>query len=170
MFLFLKGEAMSLLSYYSVFKRITDINIKFLKDNNINTLLLDVDNTLSTHHGTKLVDGLDTWLSLMRQEGVKLIIISNSVKFRTEQFANKIDLPFISIAMKPLPFGYKKAIKLLGAEKNNTAIIGDQLFTDVLGANFYGIKPLLVRPIKLEKGLTFKIRRYFERKILKDKF
>lgn len=161
---------MSLFSYNAVYRRITDIDIEFLKQNNIGTLLLDVDNTLSTHHGTKLVDGLTEWLDSMKAEGINLVVVSNSRKWRIEPFAGKIGLPFISLACKPLPFGYRKAVKMLGAEKKQCAIIGDQIFTDVLGANLYGIKSLLVRPIKLEDGMSFKIRRYFEKKILKDKF
>ncbi len=161
---------MSLFSYNAVYRRITDIDIEFLKQNNIGTLLLDVDNTLSTHHGTKLVDGLTEWLDSMKAEGINLVVVSNSRKWRIEPFAGKIGLPFVSLACKPLPFGYRKAVKMLGAEKKQCAIIGDQIFTDVLGANLYGIKSLLVRPIKLEDGTSFKIRRYFEKKILKDKF
>ena len=161
---------MSLFSYNAVYRRITDIDIEFLKQNNIGTLLLDVDNTLSTHHGTKLVDGLTEWLDSMKAEGINLVVVSNSRKWRIEPFAGKIGLPFVSLACKPLPFGYRKAVKKLGAEKKQCAIIGDQIFTDVLGANLYGIKSLLVRPIKLEDGTSFKIRRYFEKKILKDKF
>lgn len=161
---------MSLFSYNAVYRRITDIDIEFLKQNNIGTLLLDVDNTLSTHHGTKLVDGLTEWLDSMKAEGINLVVVSNSRKWRIEPFAGKIGLPFVSLACKPLPFGYRKAVKMLCAEKKQCAIIGDQIFTDVLGANLYGIKSLLVRPIKLEDGTSFKIRRYFEKKILKDKF
>ena len=59
---------------------------------------------------------------------------------------------------------------MLNADKSKTAIVGDQIFTDIFGANLYGIKSLLVRPVKLEDGWSFKVRRYFERKILKDKF
>lgn len=161
---------MSVLSYSAVFKRITDIDTAFLQKENIDTLLLDVDNTLSTHHGTVLVDGLTEWLETVGNSGIKLIIVSNSKRWRIEPFAAKIGLPFVSLAAKPLPFGYRKAVKALNADKRRTAIIGDQLFTDVLGAGLYGIKSLLVRPVKLEDGWSFKIRRYFEKKILKDRF
>lgn len=161
---------MSVLSYSAVFKRITDIDTAFLQKENIDTLLLDVDNTLSTHHGTVLVDGLTEWLETVGNSGIKLIIVSNSKRWRIEPFAAKIGLPFVSLAAKPLPFGYRKAVKALKADKRRTAIIGDQLFTDVLGAGLYGIKSLLVRPVKLEDGWSFKIRRYFEKKILKDRF
>lgn len=161
---------MPLFKTNAVFKRITDINIDILKQNNIDTLLLDVDNTLSTHHGTILVDGLKEWLFKMQQNGIRLAIVSNSKKFRIKPFAERLELPFFGLACKPLPFGYISARKNLNFQKKTTAIVGDQIFTDVLGANLYGIKSLLVRPIQLEDGWSFKVRRYFERKILKDEF
>ncbi len=161
---------MALFRSDAVFRRITDIDFEYLRENNIDTLLLDVDNTLSTHHGTILVDGLVEWLEVIQGKGIQLIVVSNSKRWRIEPFAGRIGLPFVSLACKPLPFGYHKGIKKLGADKKRTAIIGDQIFTDVLGANLYGIKSLLVRPVKLENGWTFKVRRYFEKKMLKDKF
>ena len=154
----------------AIHKRITDIKIETLENLKIEALLLDVDNTLSTHHGTVLVEGLTDWLRLMQDNGYKIIIVSNSKRFRIEPFAKRINLPFISLACKPLPFGYRKAVKELGVKKQNCAIIGDQIFTDVLGAKFYKIKSLLVRPIKEETGLSFRIRRYFEKKILKENY
>ncbi len=161
---------MSLFKSDSVFRRITDIDISFLRQNNIKTLLLDVDNTLSTHHGTVLVDGLTDWLKLMQDNGISLVVVSNSKDWRIKPFAEKIGLPYVSLACKPLPNGYRKAVKMMNADKETAAIIGDQIFTDVLGANLYGIRSLLVRPVKLEDGWSFKVRRYFEKKLLKDKF
>ncbi len=161
---------MSLFKPTAIFRRITDINTEFLKANNIDTLLLDVDNTLSTHHGTVLVDGLREWLEKMQRNNIGLIIVSNSKHFRIQPFAERLKLPFVSLACKPLPFGYRKACKMTDAKKKAAAIVGDQIFTDVLGANLYGIKSLLVRPVKLEDGWSFRVRRFFERKILKDNF
>ncbi len=161
---------MALFKSTAVFKRITDIDIDFFKNNNIETLLLDVDNTLSTHHGTVLVDGLSDWLKQMQENGIGLVVVSNSKDWRIKPFAKKIGLPYVSLACKPLPNGYRKAVKMMNANKKTTAIIGDQIFTDVLGANLYGIRSLLVRPVKLEDGWSFKVRRYFEKRILKDKF
>ena len=161
---------MSIFSSDMILNRITDITPELLKSIGVTALMIDVDNTLSTHHGTVLVRGLKKWLLQMQDDGIKMIVVSNSKHFRIEPFANKIGLPFISLACKPLPFGYHKARLKLGVNKKNCAIVGDQIFTDVLGANLYGIKSLLVRPIKLEKGLSFRIRRYFEKKILKGDF
>ena len=147
------------------FNRITDITYDFLVKNDIKGLILDVDNTLSTHHGEILVDGLPEWLFGMRQNGIKLIILSNSKNKRVAPFAQKIELEFISLGLKPLPFKFFRAVKQLGLHKNNVAIIGDQLFTDSLGGNISGVKTIILNPIKPESGFSFKVRRYLEKKL-----
>ena len=149
------------------FKGITDITVDVLKKYGINALLLDVDNTMSTHHGTVLTDGLCEWIAAMQQNGIKLMVLSNSKRRRIEPFANRIGLPFISLSCKPLPTGYLRGVKALGEKRKNTAIVGDQIFTDVLGGNTVGIKTILLTPIKLEDGWSFKLRRNLEKKVYK---
>ncbi len=158
---------MALLKPHFRFRRITDIDVDFLKKKNIDLLLLDVDNTLSTHHGTVLVDGLTDWLEKIQSAGIRLIILSNSKRRRVEPFATGIGLDYVSMGLKPLPFGYLKAIRRLGGTRRNSAIIGDQLFTDSLGAHIVGIKSIILEPIERESMLSFKIRRYFEDKLYK---
>lgn len=148
-------------------KGITDITAELLKGYNITALLLDVDNTMSTHHGTVLTAGLTEWIADMQKNGIKLMVLSNSKKFRIEPFASKIGLPFISLACKPLPTGYLRGVKALGEKRKNVAIVGDQIFTDVLGGNAVGVKTILLTPIKLEDGLSFKIRRKLEKAVYK---
>ena len=94
--------------------RITDIKTELLSDINIKGLILDVDNTLSTHHGDVLIDGLEDWLSYIKDSGIKLVIASNSKEKRVKPFAEKIGLDFVPLSCKPLPFGYNKACKKLG--------------------------------------------------------
>ena len=77
---------MSIFKYTLLKRRITELSVDELKNNGIKTLLLDVDNTLSTHHGTVLVDGLLEWIDLMQQNGIKLIVVSNSKHKRKTDF------------------------------------------------------------------------------------
>ncbi|MBQ3052621.1 MAG: YqeG family HAD IIIA-type phosphatase [Clostridia bacterium] len=148
-------------------KGVTDITVDLLKKYNIDTLILDVDNTLSTHHGEILTDGLPEWLNKMQANGVKLVVLSNSKEKRVKPFAEKIGLPFISLGCKPLPFGYWRAIKLAGSKRKNCAIVGDQIFTDVLGGSLVGIKKILLTPIKLESTAGFRFKRKIERVVYK---
>lgn len=147
--------------------RVTDITCEMLARRGIDSLLLDVDNTLSTHHGMVLTDGLAEWIDKMKSKGIKLLVLSNSKKERVEPFAEKIGLDFISLALKPLPSGYIRGMKRLGSGKNNTAIVGDQIFTDVLGGNAAGLHTVLLTPIKLETSLRFRFKRALERVVYK---
>ena len=146
---------------------ITDITVELLNKYNIKALLLDVDNTMSTHHGTILTDGLMDWIERMQQSGIKLMVLSNSKRKRIEPFAARIGLPFISLGCKPLPTGYWRGVKALGEKGKNVAIVGDQIFTDVLGGNAVGVKTILLTPIKPEDGWSFKLRRKLEKKLYK---
>lgn len=146
---------------------ITDITVEILNKFNIKALLLDVDNTMSTHHGQALTEGLLEWIDRMNKNGIKLMVLSNSKRKRIEPFAERISLPFISLGCKPLPTGYLRGVRALGEKRKNVAIVGDQIFTDVLGGNIVGVKTVLLTPIKLEDGLSFKIRRNLEKKIYK---
>lgn len=147
--------------------RVTDITPEILKKYNITDLILDVDNTLSTHHGHILTDGLSEWLDRMKNSGIGLIILSNSKEKRVLPFAKKINLDFLSLGLKPLPFGYIRAMKKLGSSRKNTAIVGDQIFTDVLGGNLIGVKTILLTPIKLESTPGFRFKRKIERMVIK---
>ena len=146
--------------------RVTEITIELLKKNGINALILDVDNTLSTHHGQQLTEGLEEWLETMRENGIKLTILSNSTDKRLSPFAAKIGLDYISLGLKPLPFGYLRALKALGTTKKETAIVGDQVFTDTVGGNIVGINTILLTPIKPESSPRFKLKRRIEKKVL----
>lgn len=146
---------------------ITDITVELLNKYDIKALLLDVDNTMSTHHGTILTEGLMEWIDKMQQSGIKLMVLSNSKRFRIQPFAARIGLPFISLGCKPLPTGYLRGVKALGEKRNNVAIVGDQIFTDILGGNAVGVKTILLTPIKPEDGWSFKIRRKLEKKLYK---
>lgn len=147
--------------------RITEITPDMLRKRGIEALLLDVDNTMSTHHGQVLTDGLTEWISLMLHEKIKLIVVSNSKRARVEPFAEKIGLDFISLACKPLPFGYLHAVGRLGVKRKAAAIVGDQIFTDIIGGNCVGVNTVLLTPIKPEDGLSFKIRRRLERVVFR---
>ncbi len=142
--------------------RVTNITPEILKKYKLTSLILDVDNTLSTHHGQVLTEGLPEWLKLMRDNGIKMTVLSNSNSKRLEPFAKKIGLEYISMGLKPLPFGYLRALKRLSSKRKETAIVGDQIFTDVMGGNLVGLKTVLLTPIKPETSLRFRMKRKVE--------
>ncbi len=154
-----------LLKPTALLNRVTDITPEMLKSMGVSALLLDVDNTLSTHHGTVLVEGLMEWIEKINNSGIELLILSNSKNGRVKPFAEGLGLPFVSLGLKPLPFGFIKALRRLKIKKGKVALAGDQIFTDVLGARLMGIKVILLEPIKLEDGFSFKLRRKGEAKL-----
>ena len=151
--------------------RITDIDISFLNENEIKGLILDVDNTL-IDIDRNVLEGLEEWAEQMIDAGIILYIVSNSnKKEKVKDIANKLKIPFIYFATKPLKRGLKKAAKDMNLNYNNIAVIGDQIFTDVLGANRLKMYSILVEPISDKDIFITRINRKFEsvvkRKIVK---
>ncbi len=151
------------------FPRVTDITPDFLKERRIRGLLLDVDNTLARDHGQTPLQGVEDWLAAMRGSGVALTVVSNAASSRLEPLAGKLGLRYISRAVKPLPVGYLRGARRLGLPRRELAAVGDQLFTDIMGANLAGVVSILVEPEALETGWSFKARRALERKILGER-
>ncbi len=149
-----------------IFGKITNITPEFLHNLGIKNLLLDVDNTLTTHDNPHPGDGVMEWLDLMRNSGIKMMIVSNNYEKRVQPFADLLGLDFMSFATKPLPRGFLKGMKALKGNKKDTAIIGDQIFTDVLGGSLAGVTTIMVLPIQEEDGRGFKFKRKLEKPII----
>lgn len=148
-------------TYY--FNRITDIPISFFKDNHIKGLLLDVDNTLTTHDNPTPLENLDIWLNLMRENNIKMMIVSNNHIPRVEPFSKLLNLDFVADGKKPLTKEFNMAIKKMNLSKNEVVVIGDQIFTDILGGNLFKCKTILLNPIQLENTSFFKFKRALEK-------
>ena len=144
-------------------KSVKKIDIDLLKKNSIKGLILDVDNTL-IDIDKKLLDGVEEWCKNLRGQGVKICILSNtSHKEKAQGVAAKLEIPFIHFAKKPCKKGFYKAQKLLEIEKTEEiAVVGDQLFTDILGANRVGMIPILVEPVDKRDLWYTKIKRPLE--------
>lgn len=151
------------------FNRITDIGGEFLKENGIKNVILDIDNTLTYHDSQEISEGVLGWLSDRKEEGIGLVLLSNNNHDRVRPFAERIGLEFVPSAAKPLTKGYKRLLARFGWNKEETASIGDQLFTDMLGANLAGVVSILVEPFHKEKGRFLRFKRVIEELILKEK-
>ena len=155
----------------SYFNKIVDIDVNFFIENNIKAVLLDFDNTiLDKRHN--MVQGLEEWVKTLKENNIKICILSNTNKKKKAQnLSDKLEVPFIYFAKKPLKFGFKKAKKILEIEDNKTiAVIGDQVLTDVFGANRCKMYSILVKPLKKEDIFVTKINRLIEKQILKSYF
>ncbi len=137
------------------FNRVTEITPAFLKRENIKGLLLDLDNTLTTHDNPRPADGVIEWIKRIKEHGIKMVIVSNNHPPRVKPFADMLGLDFISEGKKPLSSGFNRAQKLMNIPFKNLAVVGDQIFTDMLGANLNKIRGIFVYPIELDKKQKF---------------
>lgn len=146
---------------------VREITLEFLNKNNIKALILDVDNTLIDFY-KNMPEGTVQWCESLKEQGIKFYIVSNTnKKEKVEMVAKKLQIPYIYFAKKPFKSGLKKAIKNLEEKNENIATVGDQIFTDVLGANRLNMFPILVKPIEEKDLLVTKIKRPIENYIIK---
>jgi HAD superfamily phosphatase (TIGR01668 family) len=148
-------------------RKVTDITPEYLNQNNIKGLILDVDNTL-LDFDLNILDGLGEWAQSIKNSGIKSIILSNSNKLnKIKMVAELMNIPYISFATKPLKRGFKKAKEILELPNENIAVIGDQIFTDVVGANRCHMFPILVEPIDKKDLWMTRIKRPLENLVIK---
>ncbi|MEG0768840.1 MAG: YqeG family HAD IIIA-type phosphatase [Ruthenibacterium sp.] len=157
---------MPILAPKVIFRRAHDITPEYLDAHHIKALILDVDNTLTGHGSQKLSDEIEEWLAEMRAAGIAMMIVSNNMPRRVALFAQQIDLPFRAFSCKPSPIGLAAARRAFGVKKSEIALVGDQIFTDVLGANLYGIPMLLVQPMYADYKPTIRLKRWLEKPVL----
>lgn len=148
------------------FWRVTEITPEFLIKNNIRGLLLDLDNTLTTHDNPVPGEGVTEWLDSMRSAGIKMVIVSNNHPPRVKPFADMLGLDFVCEGKKPLSSGFNRAQKKMGIPFSQLAVVGDQIFTDMLGANLKRVRGIFVYPIEHEKTKFFKLKRWAEKPFL----
>ena len=162
--------------YYT---KVEEITIQELIKNKIKLLILDVDNTLIDYY-KNLSDSVINWSKEMKGQGIKLYILSNTnegetdgsveseacsqrmfkiltegQKLTTTKVAQKLNIPYKHFAMKPLKRGFKKIEKETQIQAENIAVVGDQIFTDVLGGNRSGMFTILVEPIDNKKDYWY---------------
>ena len=149
-------------------RKITDITIEMLKENNIKGMILDVDNTLIDLDRVPL-EGIKEWIDNMKNGGIKFCIASNSLKKnKIEKVAKMLDIPYVHFSAKPTKIGLKKAKQILGIENSkNIAEVGDQLFTDVLGTNRMKMFSILTEPLCEEKVKINNLKRKLEKRVLR---
>ena len=147
-------------------KEYSSISIEFLKKQSIKTIFADIDNTLVDWDELDTNDTLQTWVQQLKENQIEIILVSNNRKNRIERVAEQLGVPYVFPGLKPLHKGFKEALSQTTATKDEIVMIGDQLLTDILGAGTFGIKTILVKPLKLSDAKKTRINRFFENLIL----
>ena len=126
---------------------LTDLTPEILRGRNIRLLLMDFDNTIVPYTTSVPTRKMADWLRNMLESDVLLCVVSNSKNDRVKIFCEKYDLPCITRAGKPGTRGIKECLEQFEIPAEEAALVGDQIFTDTLGANSAGVTPILVRAI-----------------------
>ena len=133
-----------------VYPSITALDPKALHAKGIKLVLADLDNTLVPYKALTPSQEVISWKQALEETGISLYLLSNSRKpGRAQQFAQTLGIPFQGHSGKPKKAGYLQAMERMGCRPEETVMVGDQIFTDILGANRAGVIPLLVKPIRL---------------------
>lgn len=133
-----------------VYPSFTALDPKALRAKGIKLVLADLDNTLVPYKVPEPNEQVVAWKNALEAEGIRLFVLSNSRKpGRAQHFAEALGVPFQGHSGKPKKKGYLRALERMNAKPEETVMVGDQIFTDILGANNSGVTPLLVLPIRL---------------------
>lgn len=146
---------------------ISDIDARELFENGIRLVLLDIDNTLVPYTMPTPDERAIDFLNSLKENNIEFCFVSNNNEKRIDLFNKNIGARTYPRAKKPLLCGICKAMNDFKQTKENTALIGDQVFTDIFGGKRAGIMTILVEPIKEVDTLFFRFKRYFEKKVLK---
>lgn len=139
------------------------LDINRLRRMNIRLLLCDIDNTLVAFDDPDSNHGVEFFIRAVQSAGIEVALMSNNVKSRTEKFGRFLGVRIYSFSCKPFPFAFRKAMRDFGVKPSQTALIGDQLFTDILGGNLSGLMTILSAPIVERERTDTKILRSLER-------
>lgn len=130
-----------------IISKLSDLSPAFLQQQGIELLMLDFDNTIVPYTTNIPSPDMEIWLRCMVRVGVKLCVVSNSRNNRVRVFCAKYGIPCITHAKKPFSKGIRECLDTFGLQPGQCALVGDQIYTDTLGANCAGVRSILVKAI-----------------------
>ncbi|MCR4415579.1 MAG: YqeG family HAD IIIA-type phosphatase [Thermoguttaceae bacterium] len=147
---------------------VLDLDPQRLHAMGLDHLLVDVDCTLKRYTADVLPCEMVAWIERLGAAGIGVCLVSNGLPQRINRVAERLGVPFVSKALKPLPFRCRAAIQRLGFARKRTAMVGDQVFADVMAGRLAGLATILVRPMHPEEEPWFtRIKRPLERLLLR---
>ncbi len=127
------------------YRDVFSIDLEALASSGIDTLLVDIDNTVVPRDTGAIESRFEAWFEELRSRGFGVCLVSNNWHDHVKRIAESFGVQMVPKALKPLPFGFLRGARLLGSHAGRTAVIGDQVFTDILGGNMLGMTTVLVR-------------------------
>jgi len=142
-----------------------EVRLEELAAAGVRGIVVDLDNTVCAYRRPELAPGVADWVAAARDRGFALVLVSNNFTERVALVGTQLGIPVVPNALKPLPFAFLRALKLLGTPRRATVVIGDQLFTDVLGAKLLGLRTILTKPLVERDFPLTRVLRFLERTI-----
>ncbi|AFQ43013.1 YqeG family HAD IIIA-type phosphatase [Desulfosporosinus meridiei] len=140
------------------------IPVEQLSRDGIRGLIIDLDNTMTPWNNLEVAPKVETWFKEVKAAGIRACVVSNNSKRqRVAVVADQLGIPFVFGATKPRRKAFRAGMKLLETGQKDTAVIGDQLFTDILGGNRLGLYTILVTPINDREFIGTRIMRRIEK-------
>lgn len=149
--------------------RLHNVSLDELYARGIRGLILDLDNTMVAYRQSEVVADHLAWVEEAHERGFKMVMLSNNFTERVTNVAAQLRIQCIPNALKPLPTGFIRAKRVLGLKRRQIAVVGDQLFTDILGAKLLGLYTILTEPIEAHDFAITRLFRFFERLLLPDR-
>ncbi len=146
--------------------RLHNVSLADLEAEGIRGLILDLDNTMVAYRQSEVVQDHLDWVEEAHARGFKMVMLSNNFTDRVTAVSTQLRIPCIPNALKPLPTGFMRAKRILALKRHEIAVVGDQLFTDVLGAKLLGFYTILTEPIEPHDFAVTRFFRFFERLLL----
>ncbi len=142
------------------------IDLPYLRDMGVLGIVFDIDNTVTMWGSKEVSPKILKWLEDAKASGFRVCLLSNNRKARIDDISSMLDIPSAK-GFKPFSSAFRSALSLLGTSPEETAIIGDQIFTDILGGNRAGLFTILVQPMSTDEFITTKFLRKLERAVLR---
>lgn len=142
------------------------LDLEYCKNLSIEGFIIDIDNTLVEWDKKYASDQVKSWLKTLELKGFKVCLVSNNTQDRVVKFNEELKLPAIHRAVKPRLDPFRKAMEIMGTTSYTTAVIGDQIFTDILGGNRLNLYTILVLPMGNNELAWTKLVRKLEKKLL----
>lgn len=162
----MKKKIIQLLRPKLFVRSITDVTPDILDSFHIKGIIIDLDNTLTPWQSEFLAPDNIRWLETIKGHGFRVCLVSNNKGERINKIASILDIPFVAKASKPRRRAFLKGMEVIGTKPQETAVIGDQVFTDVLGGNRLGLYTILVVPLSSYEFVGTRLMRIPERAVL----
>ena len=146
------------------YKSVLDITIEDLQKMGAKAVALDIDNTICNDGKENCLPGLEEWIANVQNANIRVMILSNAMPWRPKSISKRLGIPYLSMARKPRPHKLLQAAEMMSINTNELAMVGDQLFADVMAANACGAIAIRVEPLEGET----RFKKFYEKRRAKE--